>query len=157
MKNSFQIDSLDRRILSILTKNARAPFLEVARACNISGAAVHQRVQRLIKLGIISGSQFNVDPKKLGYKTCAFIGIFLDNAALFNSVSEKLIRIPEITQCHYITGEYAMFLEVYTRDNDHLRAVLADKIQAIKGVARTETFISLNVLIDRQMPVLEEV
>ena len=157
MKNSFQIDSLDRRILSILTKNARAPFLEVARACNISGAAVHQRVQRLIKLGIISGSQFNVDPKKLGYKTCAFIGIFLDNAALFNSVSEKLIRIPEITQCHYITGEYAMFLVVYTRDNDHLRAVLADKIQAIKGVARTETFISLNVLIDRQMPVLEEV
>lgn len=157
MKNSFQIDSLDRKILSILTKNARAPFLEVARACNISGAAVHQRVQRLIKLGIISGSQFNVDPKKLGYKTCAFIGIFLDNAALFNSVSEKLIRIPEITQCHYITGEYAMFLEVYTRDNDHLRAVLADKIQAIKGVARTETFISLNVLIDRQMPVLEEV
>ena len=157
MKNSFQIDSLDRRILSILTKNARAPFLEVARACNISGAAVHQRVQRLIQLGIISGSQFNVDPKKLGYKTCAFIGIFLDNAALFNSVSEKLIRIPEITQCHYITGEYAMFLVVYTRDNDHLRAVLADKIQAIKGVARTETFISLNVLIDRQMPVLEEV
>ena len=156
MKNSFQIDSLDRKILSILTKNARAPFLEVARTCGISGAAVHQRVQRLIRLGIISGSQFNVDPKKLGFKTCAFIGIFLDNAALFNSVSEKLIKIPEITQCHYITGEYAMFLEVYTRDNDHLRAVLADKIQAIKGVARTETFISLNVLIDRQMPVIEE-
>ncbi len=156
MKNILHIDSLDRKILSILTRNARAPFLEVARACNISGAAVHQRVQRLIKLGIISGSQFNVDPKKLGYKTCAFIGIFLDNAALFNNVSEKLIKIPEITQCHYTTGEYAMFVEVYTRDNEHLRAVLADKIQAIKGVSRTETFISLDILVDRQMPVLEE-
>jgi Lrp/AsnC family transcriptional regulator for asnA, asnC and gidA len=155
-KSNFQIDSLDRKILSILTKNARAPFLEVARACNISGAAIHQRVQRLIKLGIITGSQFNVDPKKLGFKTCAFVGIFLDNAALFKSVYEKLNKIPEITQCHYITGQYAMFVEVYTRDNEHLRVVLADKIQAIKGISRTETFISLEILIERQMPVLEE-
>jgi len=156
MKNNFQIDSLDRKILSILTKNARAPFLEVARACKISGAAIHQRVQKLMKMGIIVGSQFNVDPKKLGYKTCAFIGIFLDNAALFNNVSEKLLRISEITQIHYITGQWAMFVEVYTRDNEHLRVVLADKIQSIKGVDRTETFISLDVLVDRQMPFLEE-
>jgi Lrp/AsnC family transcriptional regulator for asnA, asnC and gidA len=156
MKNSFQIDSLDKKILSILTKNARIPFLEVARACNISGAAVHQRVQRLIKLGIINGSQYNVNPKMLGFKTCAFVGIFLDNAALFNSVSEKLVKIPEITQCHYITGQWAMFVEVYSRDNEHLRVILADKIQSITGVSRTETFISLDVLIDRQMPFLEE-
>ncbi len=156
MKNDFQIDSLDRKILSILTKNARAPFLEVARACKISGAAIHQRVQKLMKMGIIVGSQFNVDPKKLGYKTCAFIGIFLDNAALFSNVSEKLLKIHEITQIHYITGQWAMFIEVYTKDNEHLRVVLADKIQSIKGVARTETFISLDVLVDRQMPFLEE-
>ena len=156
MKNNFQIDSLDKKILSILTKNARIPFLEVARACNISGAAVHQRVQRLIKLGIINGSQYNVNPKMLGFKTCAFVGIFLDNAALFNSVSEKLVKIPEITQCHYITGQWAMFVEVYSRDNEHLRIILADKIQSITGVSRTETFISLDVLIDRQMPFLEE-
>ncbi len=156
MKNSLQIDSLDKKILSILTKNARIPFLEVARACDISGAAVHQRVQRLTKLGIISGSQFNVDPKKLGFKTCAFVGIFLDNAALFNNVSEKLVEISEITQIHYITGQWAMFIEVYTRDNEHLRQVLADKIQSIKGISRTETFISLDVLIDRQMSFLED-
>jgi Lrp/AsnC family transcriptional regulator for asnA, asnC and gidA len=130
MKNDFQIDSLDRKILSILTKDAR--------------------------LGIISGSQFNVDPKKMGFKTCAFVGIFLDNAALFNNVSEKLLKIQEITQCHYITGQYAMFVEVYARDNEHLRVVLADKIQAIKGVSRTETFISLDILIDRQLPVMED-
>lgn len=156
MKNSLQIDSLDKKILSILTKNARIPFLEVARACDISGAAVHQRVQRLTKLGIISGSQFNVDPKKLGFKTCAFVGIFLDNAALFNNVSEKLVEISEITQIHYITGQWAMFIEVYTRDNEHLRHVLADKIQSIKGISRTETFISLDVLTDRQMSFLED-
>ncbi|MBN1158801.1 MAG: Lrp/AsnC ligand binding domain-containing protein [Bacteroidales bacterium] len=156
MKHEDHIDSLDRKILSILTKNARMPFLEIAAECNVSGAAVHQRVQRLIKKGIISGSQFNVDPKKLGFNTCAFMGIFLDNAALFNSVAEKLKRIPEITQCHYITGEYAMFIELHTRDNDHLREVLTDKIQSIKGVSRTETFISLNVLIDRHLPILEE-
>jgi Lrp/AsnC family transcriptional regulator for asnA, asnC and gidA len=154
--NSSLIDSLDRKILSILTKNARMPFLEVARECDVSGAAIHQRVQRLTKLGIISGSQFRVDPKKLGYSTCAYIGIFLDNAALFNSVSEKLMKIPEITQCHYTTGQYAMFLKVYTRDNDHLRTVLSEKIQSIPGIMRTETFISLDVMVSRQIPVLEE-
>jgi len=156
MKNELQIDSLDRQILSILTTDARVPFLEVARICNISGAAVHQRVQRMIRLGIISGSRFNVDPKKLGFKTCAFVGIFLDNAALFNNVYEKLAMITEITQCHYITGQYAMFVEVYAKDNEHLRIILADKIQAIKGVSRTETFISLDILFDRQLPVIGE-
>lgn len=157
MKNNFQIDSLDRKILSILIKDARIPFLEVARECGVSGAAIHQRVQRLMRLGIISGSQFNLEPKKLGYHTCAYIGIFLDNAGLFNEVSANLIRIPEIVQCHYTTGQYAMFIKVYAKDNEHLRKVLADKIQAIKGVSRTETFISLDVLMDRQIPVTEEI
>jgi Lrp/AsnC family transcriptional regulator for asnA, asnC and gidA len=154
--NTLHIDSLDKKILSILTKNARIPFLEVARECNVSGAAIHQRVQRLAKYGIISGSQFNIEPKKLGYHTCAYIGIFLDNAALFPDVSEKLIKIPEITQCHYTTGEYAMFIKVFAKDNEHLRHVLADKIQSISGILRTETFISLEAIIDRQLPVLED-
>jgi len=158
MKNeyNYQIDELDRKILSILTKNARIPFLEVARECSVSGAAIHQRVQRLSKLGIISGSQFNIEPKKLGYNTCAYIGIFLDNAAMFSDVSSRLLSIPEIVQCHYTTGQYSMFLKVYTKDNEHLRRVLADKVQAIPGIMRTETFISLEVLTDRQLPVLEE-
>ncbi len=149
------IDSLDRKILSILTKNARIPFLEVARECNVSGAAIHQRVQRLTKLGIIAGSQFIVDPKKLGYHTCAYIGIFLDNAGLFPDVSERLLKIPEIIQCHYTTGQYAMFIKVYAKDNEHLRQVLADKIQSINGIMRTETFISLDVMVNRQLPILE--
>ncbi len=158
MKNesNYQIDDLDKKILSILTKNARIPFLEVARECNVSGAAIHQRVQRLTKLGIISGSQFNIEPKKLGYHTCAYIGIFLDNAAMFNEVSDRLQQISEIIQCHYTTGQYSMFVKVYSKDNEHLRKVLADKIQAIPGIMRTETFISLEVLVDRQLPVLQE-
>jgi len=155
-ENSSNIDSLDRKILSILTKNARIPFLEVARECNVSGAAIHQRVQRLTKLGIISGSQFTIEPKKLGYHTCAYIGIFLDNAAMFNDVADQLMSIAEITQCHYTTGQYAMFVKVYAKDNEHLRKVLADKIQSIAGIMRTETFISLEVMTDRQLPVIEE-
>jgi Lrp/AsnC family transcriptional regulator for asnA, asnC and gidA len=155
MNKYLQIDSLDRKILSILTKDARTPFLEVARECNVSGAAIHQRVQRLIRLGVISGSQLILEPKKLGYHTCAYIGIFLENASLFKDVSEKLIKIPEITQCHYTTGEYSMFIKVYTRDNEHLKDILADKIQAINGISRTETFISLDVLVNRQLPVIE--
>lgn len=155
MSYKLQIDSLDRKILSILIKDARTPFLEVARECNVSGAAIHQRVQRLIRLGVISGSQFILEPKKLGYHTCAYIGIFLENASLFNDVSEKLLKIPEITQCHYTTGQYSMFIKVYTKDNEHLKDVLADKIQAINGISRTETFISLDVLVDRQLPMIE--
>ncbi|MBN2487148.1 MAG: Lrp/AsnC ligand binding domain-containing protein [Bacteroidales bacterium] len=156
-ENNYYIDELDKKILSILTQNARIPFLEVARDCDVSGAAIHQRVQRLTKMGIISGSQFNIDPKKLGFNTCAYIGIFLDNAAMFHDVSSRLTQIPEIIQCHYTTGQYSMFIKVYTRDNEHLRKVLADKIQAIPGIMRTETFISLEVLVDRQLPVLEAI
>lgn len=157
MAFNFKIDSLDKKILTILMRNARTPFLEIARDCGVSGAAIHQRVQRLTRLGIISGSQFIIEPKKLGYSTCAYIGIFLENASLFNDVSEKLLRIPEITQCHYTTGQYSMFVKVFTRDNEHLKEVLADKIQAINGISRTETFISLDVLINRQLPVIERI
>ncbi len=156
MRSNFQIDKLDRKILSILTKDARIPFLEVARECGVSGAAIHQRVQRLVRLGIISGSQFNLEPKKLGYHTCAYIGIFLDNAGLFSDVSSKLSKIPEIVQCHYTTGQYAMFIKVYTKDNEHLRKILVNKIQVIKGISRTETFISLDAIIDRQVPIEKE-
>lgn len=156
-ENIHNIDELDKKILSILTKNARIPFLEVARECDVSGAAIHQRVQRLTKMGIISGSQFNIDPKKLSFNTCAYIGIFLDNAAMFHDVSGRLTKVPEIVQCHYTTGQYSMFVKVYTKDNEHLRKVLADKIQAIPGIMRTETFISLEVLVDRQLPILEAI
>ena len=152
MEDTFHIDSLDKKILTLITKNARIPYLEVARACNVSGAAIHQRIQRLLKLGIVSGSEFTLDPKKIGFHTCAYVGIFLDNAGLFPDVVEQLKEIPEITQCHYITGGYSIFIKVYTRNNEDLKHVLGEKVQSIVGISRTETFISLEESFNRQIP-----
>ncbi|MCF8225367.1 MAG: Lrp/AsnC ligand binding domain-containing protein [Bacteroidales bacterium] len=154
MENALHLDKLDRQILSLVTKNARIPYLEVARECNVSGAAIHQRIQRLTKLGIISGSEFTLDPKKIGFHTCAYVGIFLDNAGLYPEVVKQLEKIPEITQCHYITGGYSIFIKVYTRNNEDLKHMLVDKVQAIAGVSRTETFISLEETFNRQIPLI---
>lgn len=156
MVKNLQIDNLDRQILDIITKNARIPYLEVARACNVSGAAIHQRVQKLIKSGVIKGSEFKVDPVAVGFKTCAYIGIFLEHPGHFKKVVEKFENIPEIIECHYTTGNYSLFIKVYTRDNEHLRDVLTNSIQNITGVTRTETLISLEESINRQIPVLSQ-
>jgi len=151
---AHQIDRLDKKILSIIKENARIPFLEVARECKVSGAAIHQRVQRLVKMGVIKGSEFIIDPKKIGYNTCAYMGIFLEKASQFNSVVDAFLKIPEITQCHYTTGNYAIFIKIYAYDNEHLKTILVDKLQSIKGIARTETFISLEESFNRHLPVL---
>jgi len=153
MKDSLQIDSLDRKIISLITKNARIAYLEVARECNVSGAAIHQRIQKLTKMGVITGSKFTIEPKKVGFRTCAYIGIFLDKASLYKDVLTELEKIPEITQCHYTTGNYSVFIKLYTRDNEHLKAILTDKLQSIPGIARTETFISLEEGFNRSIPV----
>jgi Lrp/AsnC family transcriptional regulator, regulator for asnA, asnC and gidA len=152
MEDMHQIDDLDRKILSLITKNARIPYLEVARECKVSGAAIHQRIQRLSKLGVITGSEFSISPKKIGFNTCAYVGIFLDSARLYPEVVDKLKGIPEITQCHYITGGYSIFIKIYTRNNEDLKLLLVDKVQAIAGVSRTETFISLEESFNRQIP-----
>ena len=152
MEDQMHLDKLDKKILSLITKNARIPYLEVARECNVSGAAIHQRIQRLMKVGIISGSEFTLDPKKIGFHTCAYVGIFLDNAGLYPDVVDRLKEIPEITQCHYITGGYSIFIKVYTRNNEDLKHVLGDKVQSIPGISRTETFISLEESFNRQIP-----
>ena len=156
MAENLQIDNLDRKILDIITKNARIPYLEVARDCNVSGAAIHQRVQRLIRIGVIKGSEFKVDPVMVGFRTCAYVGMFLDNPGKYKEVIKKLKETPEVIECHYTTGNYSLFIKVYTRDNEHLREVLTDKIQVIPGVMRTETLISLEESISRQIPVLSK-
>jgi Lrp/AsnC family transcriptional regulator for asnA, asnC and gidA len=156
MSDSLQIDNLDKKILDIITKNARIPYLEVARECGVSGAAIHQRVQRLIRVGIIRGSEFKVDPVLVGFKTCAYIGIFLEHPGHFREVVKKLKDIPEIIECHYTTGNYSLFIKVYTRDNEHLKVILTDRIQNIPGILRTETLISLEESINRQIPVLSK-
>ena len=152
MEDTHHIDELDKKILSLITKNARIPYLEVARECKVSGAAIHQRIQRLSKMGVITGSEFSISPKKIGFNTCAYVGIFLDSAHLYPEVVEQLEQIPEITQCHYITGGYAIFIKIFTRNNEDLKLLLVDKVQAIKGISRTETFISLEESFNRQLP-----
>ena len=154
MSQNLQIDNLDRKILDIITKNARVPYLEVARECNVSGAAIHQRVQRLIRIGVIRGSEFKVDPVMVGFRTCAYIGIFLDHPGNYKDIVIKLREIPEVIECHYTTGNYSLFIKVYSEDNEHLRVVLTDKIQTIPGVVRTETLIALEESINRQIPLL---
>jgi len=151
MKKEIYLDELDRKILNDLIQDARKPFLEIAREYNVSGAAIHQRFQRLQKLGIITGSNLVIDYKKIGYSTIAYIGVYLDNARLLSDVLKKLEEIPEIIQCHYTTGQYALFLKVLARNNEHLRKILSDEIQKINGISRTETFISLDILINRQL------
>ncbi|MGQ8336180.1 Lrp/AsnC family transcriptional regulator [Sunxiuqinia sp. A32] len=148
-----QIDELDEKILRLITRNARIPFLEVARECGVSGAAIHQRVQRLLNLGVVSGSEFIVNPSKLGYNTCAYMGVFLDKAKFHRTVVEELKKIPEIVECHYTTGQYAIFIKIQTKTNKHLKKIIDEGLQEIEGIARTETFISLEMEFKRQVPV----
>lgn len=157
MDKGFQIDSIDKKILEILSENARMPFLEVARICGISGAAVHQRVQKLIDAGILSGSQFCLNPKGLGYYTCAFIGIQVNlmSTSTHEQVFQAIKKIPEIVECHHISGKYSLFVKVFTKNNEHLKKVIVERIQTIPEVTATETFISLQEGFIRQLPIQE--
>lgn len=147
------LDETDLNILDIITKNARIPFKDVAAECGISRAAVHQRVNRMIEMKVITGSGYHINPKKVDFHTCTYIGIFLEKGGLYQSVAEKLEEIKEIVECHYTTGQYAIFIKVYARDNEHLKEILNEKIQLIKGVSSTETFISLEETFKREVPV----
>lgn len=151
-----KIDNLDRKILQIIMKNARIPSKDIAAECGVSRAAVHQRIQRMIDLKVITGSGYQVNPKVLGFRTCTFVGVNLERGAMYRDVSEALQDIPEITECHYTTGPYAMLLKVYARDNEHLMYLLLNKIQNIPGVTGTETLISLDHSIHRKIPVYSD-
>lgn len=147
-----KLDALDRQILSMISDNARIPFLEVARACHVSGAAIHQRIQKLTQQGVIKGSQFVFDPVSLGYDTCAFVGLFLKDPSDFDRVVVALRNIPEVVECHYTTGGYDMFIKIYARNNHHMLSIIHDKLQPL-GLQRSETIISFNEAICRKLPV----
>ncbi len=149
------LDALDRKILKLIAEDARIPFLEVARACNVSGAAIHQRIQKLTMLGILKGSEFIIDPEKIGYETCAYIGLYLKDPESFDLVVERLRKIPEVTECHYTTGGYDMFIKIYAKNNHHLLNIIHDKLQPL-GLSRSETIVSFNAVINRQLPILDE-
>ena len=152
-----KIDNLDKKILSILSKNARSPFKDVAAECNVSRAAIHQRVQHLIEAGVITGSGFDVNPKSLGYSTCTYVGISLEKGSMYKNVVEELQHIPEVVECHFTTGPYTMMVKLYARDNEQLMELLNGKLQGIHGVVSTETLISLEQSIKREIPVHFEV
>ncbi|HBI58416.1 MAG: Lrp/AsnC ligand binding domain-containing protein [Duncaniella sp.] len=148
-----KIDNLDRKILEIIMRNARIASKDVAKDCGVSRAAIHQRIQRMIDLNVITGSGYTVDPKVLGFRTCTYIGVNLERGALYRDVVPELEKIPEVVECHFTTGPYTMLIKLYARDNEHLMELLNDKIQNIKGVTGTETLISLDHSIHREMPV----
>jgi len=147
------IDGIDKTILNYLMEDARKPILEIARSIGISGAAIHQRLRKLEKAGLIEGSKLMINPRVLGYKTMAFVGVYLDKAISNPQAVKRLNEIPEVIECHYTTGNWSIFLKILCRDNEHLMTVLNKNIQAIDGVSRTETFISLNQQIKRQIKV----
>ena len=150
-----KIDSLDRQILEIISQNARIPFKDVAAECGVSRAAIHQRVQRLIDLGVIIGSGYHVNPKSLGYRTCTYVGIKLEKGSMYKAVVNELKKIPEIVECHFTTGKYDMFIKLYARNNHHLLSIIHDKLQPLE-LSRTETLISFHEAIKRQMPIMVE-
>ena len=151
-----KIDSLDRQILEIISQNARIPFKDVAAECGVSRAAIHQRVQRLIDLGVIIGSGYHVNPKSLGYRTCTYVGIKLEKGSMYKAVVNELKKIPEIVECHFKNGAYTMLTKVYSRDNEHLMDILNSRIQEIPGVTATETMISLEQSIKKEIPIQTE-
>ena len=151
---NLKLDRLDKQILKLIAEDARIPFLEGARACNVSGAAIHQRIQKLTNMGILKGSQFLIDPEKVGYETCAFIGLNLKNPESFDEVVEKLKEMPEVVECHYTTGDYDLFIKIYAVNNHHLLNFIHDRLQPL-GLARSESLISFHSAIDRQLPIAQ--
>ena len=148
-----KIDNLDKKILSIISKNARIPFKDVAAECGVSRAAIHQRVQRLIDNDVITGSGFDVNPKSLGYRTCTYVGITLERGSMYKDVVKRLELIPEVVECHFTTGPYTMMVKLFARDNEQLMHLLNGQLQEIPGVVATETLISLEQNIKREIPV----
>jgi Lrp/AsnC family transcriptional regulator for asnA, asnC and gidA len=151
----YHIDSLDRRILKLLMEDVRIPFVEVARNCNVTGSAIHQRVQKLIEHGVIDGKTYKVNPKALGYYTLAYVGVQINliKQRTHEEVFKHIMSIPEVVECHNITGKYSFLLKIYAQSNEHLKSLLVEKLQSVVEVVATETFISLEEGFSRNLPV----
>lgn len=149
----FNLDSTDKKILKYLMRDARIKVTEIASNVGMTSAAIHQRLSKIVSSGYIKGYAVVLNEKKIGYSTCAFVGVFMEKNSHYQQIVEKLNLIEEVVEVHYTTGVYGLFMKLYARDNDHLMEVLNKKVQHIKGVSRTETFISLESPIDRQIPV----
>ena len=151
-----KVDRLDKKILGILSQNARMPFKDVAAQCGVSRAAIHQRVQHLMENGVITGSGFDVNPKSLGYTTCTYVGLNLERGSMYKKVVERISAIREVVECHFTTGPYTMLVKLYAKDNEQLMDLLNNQLQGISGGVSTETLISLEQSIKREVPIDED-
>ena len=149
-----RIDNLDRKILEIVMRNARIPSKDVATECGVSRAAIHQRIQKLMSMGVLKGSECLIDPASVGYETCAYMGFFLKDPSRFDEVVEKLKAIPEVVEIHFTTGKYDMFIKLNDHNNDNLLHIIHEQLQGL-GLARTESLISFKEVLKRQIPVSE--
>lgn len=145
------LDELDEKILKQIINNARTPFLEVARECGVSGAAIHQRVQKLTNVGVIKGSEFILDPEKIGYSTCAFVGLYLVSPTSFDDVVQALEKIPEVVECYYTTGQYDLLIKVFAKNNKDLLRVIHSELQPL-GLSRTETLMCFKDGFRKKLP-----
>lgn len=152
MDKNLEIDNIDLQILSLLMEDANMPYTEIGKKVFVSGGTVHVRMNKMEQMGIVKGAQLVIDYAKLGWDISAFLGIYLDKSSLYEEVSKELEKIPEVVNAHYTTGNYSIFAKIICRDTQHLREVLHDKIQKVKGIQRTETFISLDESINRSIP-----
>lgn len=148
--NHIQLDEMDEKILHMLTENARIPFLEVARACGVSGTAIHQRVQRLTNLGVLQGTEYKVNPSKIGYEACAYIGLYLKDETSLDAVTEALAQIPEVVEGHYTNEDYDLFIKVYARNNEHLQTIIRKKLMPL-GVSHSRVIISFRQVLQKQI------
>lgn len=151
---NFEIDNLDIQILTQLMQDATKPYTEIAKELIVSGGTVHVRMKKLADMGIIRGSHLIIDPRKAGYDITAFLGIYLEKGSLYKDAVAQLSEIKEVVELHYTTGAYSMFAKITCKDTDHLRRVLNEEIQAVKGIQRTETLISLEESIKRQIELI---
>lgn len=155
MEKNIDLDGLDIQILSILMNDASVPYTEIAKKLVVSGGTIHVRMKKMEDLGIIKSANLTINPQKIGFDICAFLGIYLEKGSQYNHAVEELKKVKEVVELHYCTGSYSMFAKIICRDTDHLRQVLNEGIQGIKGIQRTETIISLEESIRRQISLLD--
>ena len=157
MSTKLNLDKLDFQIIQEMMEDAEISYADLGKKLFVSGGTIHVRIKKLEELKVVKGKKLSVDLKALGYDVIAFIGIYLEKSSLYDTVAKELKKIPQIVRLNYTTGNYSMFAEIVCKDIQQLRFVLHDELQKIKGIERTETFISLEESLDRNVVVAPEV
>ncbi len=151
MEANYQIDNIDRGILSELMINAKVPYTEIAKKLIVSAGTIHVRMKKMEEAGIVKNSRLNINYELLGFDMTAFLGIYLEKGSTYTDVIQQLNLIPEIVEAHYTTGVYSIFAKIRCKNTKHMRQILNEEIQSIKGIQRTETIISLEQSIDKHI------